>query len=624
MRKKLLSLAETISIQSLVIRLSLKDLLHERILTLCIALAIAAVLFLLMTLFGLKYGTIQTIRHRLIQDPRNREIRPMISRTFTQDWFEQIRARSDVAFVVPMTRKISATIHARMKNQEEGSKSIQLDVIPTGKGDVLILENNSDIPKNSECILTYAAAKALGAKSSDNIIATVRRIEKGRFETAKKELKVIDVLPYKATGLKAIFVQLDILEAVERFKDGIAVPEYGWQGAVGAAFPKFDGLFAVFSDKIDKKFASKLINKTGFVKIERILPGKLLNMAGIKFANSRFIYLLSTEQTPVGKESIQAVRNTLGEKNSCLIPWVKGIPGNLTDQKYGKRTAQEFQGLSIPNDKACHDIQPNIPWNDTDESRAANVVLTGSLDATAGSYKLEVTRNRNILTVPVSVLKDPAIGQRTYIPLYLAGMLRLFQSRNITYDTKINRFRLIRGGYAGFRLYATSIDEVPGLQNFFDDQEIAVHTEAERIRDVMELDYYLGIIFWLIATVGILGGTSVLAASLYASVRRKQKEISVLRLIGFSRLELFPFSIYQGGAIGIGSFVVALGAFEAMSKVINKLFQSHLGESETLCYLTPLQLLETLAGVITVAALASALAAWQTSSIDPAEALRDE
>ncbi len=597
--------------------------MHERILTLCITLATAAVLFLLMTLFGLKYGTIQTIRHRLIQDPRNREIRPMISRTFTQNWFEQIRARSDVTFVVPMTRKISATIHARMKNQEEGSKSVQLDVIPTGKGDILILENNSIIPGDSQCILSYAAAEALGAKPSDSIIATVRRIEQRRFETAKISLKIVGVLPYKATGLKAIFVQLDILEAIERFKDGLAVPEYGWKGAVGAAYPKFDGLFAIFSDKIDEKFASELINKTGFVKIEKISSDKLFNMVGIKNTDNRFIYLLLTEQTPVGEESIQAVQNTLREKNSCLIPWVKGIQGNLTAPK-GEKSTTKFQGLSIPNDEACRDIQPNVPWDNGDKNSSSNVVLTGILNDTAGTFKLEVTRKQNILTVPVSVVRDSAVGDRTYIPLYLAGMLRLFQSRNIIYDTKLNRFRLAREGYAGFRLYATSIDDVPGLQSFFDDQEIPVHTEAERIRDVMELDYYLGIIFWLIATVGIIGGTSVLAASLYASVRRKQKEISVLRLIGFSRLELFPFSIYQGGAIGIGSFVVALGAFEAMAKVINRLFQSHLGEGETLCYLTSLQLLETLVGAITVAILASGLAAWQTTSVDPAEALRDE
>ena len=94
----------------IVFSLSRKDLQHEWILTACLVMAIAAVLSPLLLLFGLKYGTIETLRFRLIQDPRNREIRPLTSRSFSSEWFEQIARRQDVGFVIPMTRQIAATV----------------------------------------------------------------------------------------------------------------------------------------------------------------------------------------------------------------------------------------------------------------------------------------------------------------------------------------------------------------------------------------------------------------------------------------------------------------------------------------------------------------------------------
>ena len=66
-------------------RLSGTDLQHEWLLTGCLIMAVAAVLSPLLLIFGLKYGTIDTLRTRLVQDPRNREIRPMASQAFSHD-----------------------------------------------------------------------------------------------------------------------------------------------------------------------------------------------------------------------------------------------------------------------------------------------------------------------------------------------------------------------------------------------------------------------------------------------------------------------------------------------------------------------------------------------------------
>ena len=65
---------------------------------------------------------------RLVQDPRNREIRPMASQAFPHDWFSRMQQRPDVAFVVPMTRQIAATITASIAPKSE---QVTLNLIPT-------------------------------------------------------------------------------------------------------------------------------------------------------------------------------------------------------------------------------------------------------------------------------------------------------------------------------------------------------------------------------------------------------------------------------------------------------------------------------------------------------------
>src|SRR5262245_45526903 len=76
--------------RGIVLRLSSADLRHEWILTACLIMAVAAVLSPLLLLFGLKYGTIETLRIRLVQDPRNREIRPLVSKSFAKAWIDDL------------------------------------------------------------------------------------------------------------------------------------------------------------------------------------------------------------------------------------------------------------------------------------------------------------------------------------------------------------------------------------------------------------------------------------------------------------------------------------------------------------------------------------------------------
>lgn len=95
---------------SIICGMALRDYWHERALSLCAVLALATVLAPLLILFGVRNGVISNLQERLLQDPRNLEIVPVGSGKYGKDFFEELRKRPDVGYVVPQTRAIAATI----------------------------------------------------------------------------------------------------------------------------------------------------------------------------------------------------------------------------------------------------------------------------------------------------------------------------------------------------------------------------------------------------------------------------------------------------------------------------------------------------------------------------------
>ncbi len=625
---------------SIVFQLSCADLRHEWVLTICLVMAVTAVLSPLMILFGLKFGTIEVLRFRLIQDPRNREIRPLTSKSFTQEWFHKLRSREDVSFIVPTTRQISASVEARIEgnSENEGEKKFTLDIIPTDDGDRLIIENGASIPTSDQCVLTNAAAEKLGAKIGDRLIVTAKRYKGTRYEKGMLCLKVTGVLTDRASALKSIYVRLAILEAVESYKDGQAVPEYGWEGSTPKAYPLYDGLVVILSKKLNKIEEFKLINNTGFTKIEPLTTRELFERAGYLLSPGKTIYLLSTKRKLAGHESVRSIGFRLRGKGAVLIPWVSELKAELVDRSNHVVNSLTLLSLSVPKEKAVDIGMIPIPaWssevdpdeNNSDTAQWRKIMLPESVKRPDGPVRLHVIRDDDSFIFPIQIESDSVpkeIEQEyaAFIPARLAGILNLFKHRNITFDNTIREFVLSRRGYAGFRLYASTIDDVDRIKQHLEEEGIPVHTEAERIRDVTELDIYLTLIFWLIATVGIIGGVATLMASLYASVERKRRDLSILRLIGLSGATLLRFPVYQGIIIAVGGFCVAFVFFESLAWIINTLFSNHLQAEESLCRLAIWHFIIVLGATVAVAVLAGTVAAWRVTRIEPAEALRDE
>ena len=164
---------------SIICGMALRDYWHERALSLCAVLALATVLAPLLILFGVRNGVISNLQERLLQDPRNLEIVPVGSGKYGKAFFEELRKRQDVGYVVPQTRAIAATIGLLPASEKKGGLSpnpVNVSLIPSGAGDPLTRRfAGSAALKDDEIILTAPAADKLGARAGTILTGRVTR-----------------------------------------------------------------------------------------------------------------------------------------------------------------------------------------------------------------------------------------------------------------------------------------------------------------------------------------------------------------------------------------------------------------------------------------------------------------
>lgn len=597
--------------------LALTDLRHEWILTLCLVLALAAVIAPLLLLMGLKYGTIATLRDRLLQDPVYREIRPAQTREYPPRWFDQLKAREEVSFLTPTILPASSIISV----VHPGSQRTELlDLIPTAAGDPLILENGGRVPGPQQCVLTTAAAEELGLSEGDHLEVRVTRSRAGRREFGEARLQIASVLQRRAGGLPRMYAPLPFVLDVEAYKEGLAIPSRGWAGGTPRPYLSFDGIIVVLPERLRPVEESGLIINTGLTSIKRMGGAAFRKRTGFPLPSERFAYDLAVLQGPVQPSSYRAVKDKLRGRGSVLLPYA--APGKLT--LAGQRLP--VFGLSVSSTEASALGLPELPWGplqaDAPPEKLRQILLPDT-EAEPQDLVALAGGTQGALSFPLRYVGNSP-GDYGLVPVELIGTLRTAMQRGVLYDAERETFLLARSGFRGFRLYARSIDDVVPLARELKQQGIDVIAQVEAIERIRILDHGLTRIFWLVAVVGISGGIAALIASLYAAVERKRRDLSVMRLIGLSRRDVFRFPLYQGGAIAAMSVAAATLGYFTLAGVINRVFATDLELGQKICLLPASYLLAAGATTVTVALMSALFAAWRTTQIDPAEALREE
>lgn len=222
-----------------ILRLSTRDYVHEWQMSSCFILALAAVLGPMLVLFGLKFGIIGGMLDQLIEDPANREIRPVSSGSYDRAWLAEFRKRDDVAFLVPRTRSIAATLQLKSDNAR---RIINTEMISSDDSDPLLQRSQAKPNGLSSIVLSHSAANKLKVKAGDTIDGSLVRRYRGNKDRVHIKLKVASIAPSSAFSRDGAFADLRLVEALEDFRDGHAVAALGWKGEPASedrSYPSF-------------------------------------------------------------------------------------------------------------------------------------------------------------------------------------------------------------------------------------------------------------------------------------------------------------------------------------------------------------------------------------------------
>lgn len=202
----------------MVLRLALADLRHEGVLFLCSVFGCAAVLAPLIVLFGLRQGVVAGLRAELLEDPRAREIVSVVNRTLEPDLLARLAADPRVAFMVPRTRALSATIV--LENPSRPGSGLRVELLPTAAGDPLL--PGLSAMDADELVISGTALQRLGLAVGDRVLASVARTHDGARQVLTLPMRVGGVAPLTAAARDSAFAAVPVLVLTEDFLDGIA------------------------------------------------------------------------------------------------------------------------------------------------------------------------------------------------------------------------------------------------------------------------------------------------------------------------------------------------------------------------------------------------------------------
>jgi putative ABC transport system permease protein len=243
------------------LRLSLAELRHDWALSLCQMFALAAVLTPLLVLFGLHEGVLGQLLEELRRNPAMREITPLVTgaNRFTQAWITATRARPDVSFIVGDARFIAAGVEATPVTDPTHAATV-LTLIPTGADDPLRPagaawpdgDAGGTDRGGDDATLTAQAAADIGVRAGDRISLVIPRRDNGVDQSQQRAVRVISVLPPNILPeRRAMLADAGFVLAVQQFRDGYAIPAFGWPGEPLPSGPPHFERFRMYARSID-------------------------------------------------------------------------------------------------------------------------------------------------------------------------------------------------------------------------------------------------------------------------------------------------------------------------------------------------------------------------------------
>lgn len=176
--------------------------------------------------------------------------------------------------------------------------------------------------------------------------------------------------------------------------------------------------------------------------------------------------------------------------------------------------------------------------------------------------------------------------------------------------------------YESFRLYAGDLDAVEGIAKALGEKHVEVRTKSREIANIRSLNEAISRIILLIACAVGAGFCAFTLSSVQGAVRRKDKMLGMLRLLGFSRRAIFIYPLAQTLLTACFGTLLAGMGYAAVSYAIDTLFAAQSGGA-SICRLGFINYLMATGIVLLLSLATAARAAVQAASTEPSSVIRE-
>lgn len=249
----------------------------------------------------------------------------------------------------------------------------------------------------------------------------------------------------------------------------------------------------------------------------------------------------------------------------------------------------------------------------------AGATLVGRLGRTR-----EGRREAATLALTVAAVAPPsAFGREgAFVSLPLAVLVENYQDGLAAVPADVSALAPVaRAEYAGFRLYARQLEDVPALDAGLTADGLEVVSRAGDVAGLLRVDRNLRLLFALVAGLGGTGFLVSLGAGLWANVERKRVPLAQLRFLGLRARAMRVFPVAQALALAGAGSALALGVAFAAAAVVNGAFAGLLALDRPLCVISPGLALSAAGATLAGAVLVSAAAGSRAARVEPWEGL---
>ncbi len=233
----------------------------------------------------------------------------------------------------------------------------------------------------------------------------------------------------------------------------------------------------------------------------------------------------------------------------------------------------------------------------------------------------------DILRIPlrVSAILPPntrITGTRSFLDLATIETIQSFVDGYATNGAQGRPLEERPKAHERLRLYTKDLLSVAPLTAEMEKLGYEVTSRAAEVESILRLDRNLALLFNAIATMSAIGYLVSFWASLTATLARRRRELSLLRLMGGTKLDLLSFGASQGILIAVTGVAISFLVYGLLAFLINDEFPVA-NNRVPACFLTPIDLTAATVAPIAVVLLVTFLISRPLLRISPSEVLHN-